>query len=46
MTILGSRYDDFIWTDITDTIDKNLFFGNFKKQEDTNLNIVSEEYLH
>lgn len=46
VSILGSRYDDFIWTEITDTIDKNLFFGNFKKQEDTNLNIVSEEYLH
>jgi hypothetical protein len=44
-SILGSRYEDFSWTEITDDINKNTFFCDFKKQEE-NDNIVSEDYLH
>jgi hypothetical protein len=43
--ILGSRSEDFFWTEITDDLNKNTFFTDFNKQEN-NENIVSEDYLH
>jgi hypothetical protein len=44
-TILGIRYDDFTWSEITDEFNTNTFFQDFKKQEE-NDNLVSEDYLH
>lgn len=43
--ILGSRYDDFTWTQYTDETNISSFFEDFKRKEEQD-NLVSEDYLH
>ncbi len=43
-TILGSRYDDFNWTEMVTDEEKNKFMEEFKKVDENK--VVSEEYVH